>query len=595
MVFGCLLGTRALAADPAPPPQRETAKEFLDSQADSAIAPDPSQIYRRNGNRREVDIARGLVASLDELAPTRLGTGVSIPGVAGAPGRTLALALRRDPWSGDLWYQKRGAGRDAGLSAAYAFSPRWQIRSDGRERRNDDLLAKRRDEFYGLRYMPAPNSAFDLGVHRARHRSDDASLEQRANFARAQARWQPADVENVGLHVAAEHPIGTQEGDPAFTRGRIEVGADYRLGPQSALPGSLLYWREAPRLGLLSEGEALELRAAYKRTIGIEMPDGSPGGTAYTQFQQRSLADDRDALWVVGWRHRFRLDPRWTLDAHAEQATPIAGPSAVRSFIVGGRLYASRFPRDSFAVDFDVVDAQTRDSFYSAAKYTARLSGSVLSDTRISFSRGQAHGDLNRATNEWKAALALGWREPEARRLSVLGRHTWIGRSSDEAGITDRRARIVLGYLGYTFDATDALSARLSRRWDHDELYPPDNRRLTDFALVRIVHDLNRRWSLSAHVARRNDSVFGNENSAGIEIGYKLSSRAVLALGYNPIGFNDNEISVDERPRRGVNLRLRFFVDSALSRWLDAPARSAPEASSIEQLPAARTADAPLR
>ncbi len=276
-------------------------------------------------------------------------------------------------------------------------------------------------------------------------------------------------------------------------------------------------------------------------------------------------------LWVLGARHRFQLTPAWALDAHAEQATPLAGDGAVRSFSTGGKLHTSRFPRDSFAIDYALVNATTRDSYYGKISHTARWSDSVLSAVRINGSRAQSHAQPTSATNEYKAALALGWRMPEERSLSVLGRYTALGRESNEIGVTDRRAHIVLGYLGYSFDDVDSMSLRWSRRWDYDDLYSAQGGRMTNFGLARWVHGLPGRWSLSTHVAQRNDSLFGVENSYGVELGYKLSSKAVLAFGFNPRGFNDNEIAVDERPRKGWTLRLRFSIDSALSRWLDAP------------------------
>ena len=45
----------------------------------------------------------------------------------------------------------------------------------------------------------------------------------------------------------------------------------------------------------------------------------------------------------------------------------------------------------------------------------------------------------------------------------------------------------------------------------------------------------------------------------------------MLAVGYNPRGFRDHEIEVDERLKQGPTLRLRFSIEAALARWLDPP------------------------
>ncbi len=564
-------GAAVLAAEPPPAPPHESAKEFLDSQADSALAADPNQIYRKNGQRREVDLAPGVVASLDEVAPTRLGTGVAAPGTAAAPGKTIGLSLRRDPWSGDLWYQRNGPSRDAGAAAGYAWSPEWQWRIDGGERRNDDELLKRGDQYYGLRYTPAANLAIEVGAHHAKQAVLATADQTSQNFARVQAQWQPADWPGLGLHLTLEEPVGARDADPLMGRGKIEVGAEYVQRRGGLWSNARFYAREAPRLGLLSDGSALEMRAAYRRTYGVEVPGVPPGGALYTQMQHSSLQDDHDMLWVLGARHRFQIGARWALDANIEQATPLRGSGAVRSFTTGGKLHTSRFPRDALSFDYALVNSALRDSYYTKLSHTARWSDSVLSALRMGATRGQSNTAPTTATNEYSAAWALGWRDPVAKRLAVLGRYTFTGRQSNESGVTDRRAHIVLGYVGHVFDDLDSVSLRWSRRWDYDDLYAAEGGRRTDFALARWVHVLHGRWSLSGHVAQRDDTVYGRQRSVGLELGYKLSSKAALALAFNPSGFNDNEIAVDEKPRKGWTLRLRFSIESALSRWLDAP------------------------
>ena len=98
--------------------------------------------------------------------------------------------------------------------------------------------------------------------------------------------------------------------------------------------------------------------------------------------------------------------------------------------------------------------------------------------------------------------------------------------------------------------------------------------RRTDVWISRWTWEQSRtgdaRWSLSGHVAGREDSLEGRALGYGAEIGYRISSKATVTLGYNPRGWSDNEITVEERPRQGVTVRLRFAIEGALSRWLDA-------------------------
>jgi hypothetical protein len=582
-------GSAALAQTPPPsaaasaPTSRETPREFLDSLADGAIAPDPNQIYRKRGARREIDLGRGVVASLDELPPSRVDSAVPLPGTASALSRVFALTLRRPGLFGEAGYTHTASARESFGNARWDFSERFSLLADLRDQRSalDDIDARRRDTGLALRWQALPGWSIDGGLHHASLASasgDPAGTapEGSESFWRLRTQWQPVSVPGLSLGATAERAVSRPASD--LGAGRLEFGADYTLQADNPFgarfAGTRLTWREAPRLGLLSEGHALDARAAYRRTLGAEVPDGSSDGAFYTQWRSRSLASDDDSLLVLGWRHSWPLAPRWLLQGHIEQATPLAGPNAVRSFTVGGRLWRGAFPDNTFVTDLELVNSDREDSLYTAVKYTFRLDDHLLAALRLNATRTQPHGSADVGSTGYKASAALGWREPEGKRLSVLGRWTFAGTETDEAASTDRRAHIALVGANYIVDTRNSASARWSRRWERDELHPDYWPRGTTLVLGRWAHDFaDSRWSLSTHVARRNDAIDGTAGGYGAEIGYQLSRKAVLAIGYNPKGFNDHELEVDERLRKGFTLRLRFSIDAALSRWFDAPAR----------------------
>lgn len=570
----------ATVAGAASAPTRETAREFLDSLADNALTPDPNQIYRQRGARREIGLGRGWTAWLDEMPPSRIDSGVPIPGVASAPSRVLGLAWRRPGWFGDIGYARTSVARDAGGSLRWELLDGWALHADLREQRSSltEIDARRRDSALALRWQALPDAWLEAGVHRASLESvtgDPVSTtpEGAENFWRARAQWRPSALPGLNLGVGAERSIARPAS--ALGAGRLEFGADYTLQPDNAfgpaLAGTRLLWREAPRLGLLSEGQALDARAAFHRTLGIEVPDGSRDGAVYAQWRQRSVASDDDTLAVIGWRHRWDRRGRWDLRSHVEQAFPVAGPNTVRSFTVGGRIARGNFPDNTFVTDFELVNSDRDDSLYTAIKYTFRLDEAWLSAWRASATRTQPHGQSEVGTTAYKLSAALGWREPVDKRLSALGRWTFVGTETNEAGSTDRRAHIALAGTNYVFDDNDDGTLRWTRRWERDELRPEFRPRVSTMAMARWVHQFDERWSLSGHIARRNDAIDGKAKGFGAEAGYKLSRKAVLAIGYNPRGFKDHELEVDERLAKGLTLRLRFSIDAALGRWLDAP------------------------
>jgi hypothetical protein len=122
------------------------------------------------------------------------------------------------------------------------------------------------------------------------------------------------------------------------------------------------------------------------------------------------------------------------------------------------------------------------------------------------------------------------------------------------------------------------LSLRISRRWDYDDGIQGGALRTTDLVVARATHDLRGRWTVSAHAASRRDSFAPRQNGLGAELGFKLSKRVALALGYNLRGIDDSELAIDDRLAKGVTLRLQFSIEAALARWLDPPLAAAQSA-----------------
>ncbi len=612
---------RAQSPADAPPPPREKPREFLDTLADTALVADRDAIYRRNGQRREVDLGPGLSAALDVVPPSFLDNPRGTPGQAGGDGRIIVLTSRQPSYGFDLGYERPATGRTTRAGAQLRLGPGHELYLSQRDRSIEvgDLpdtpltQLRRRDRELGWRWRPvdeAPASAdpvdaatstatapptgwrwtSELGVHDARLAPEpDSRLAPAAQGSMAfwRGRLEPLDDRGLSLVARVGQPIGHQDAVvPEHAARALEVGADWTwTTPDGLLPaGSRASWRLAPRLGLAGDEEAMTLPAAYQQRLGLEVPDGSGRGAVWSQVRRHSLADPDDTLAVLGWRRSWTPAPRWGLDTQLEQAVPLAGTTPVRASQAGFRLSTSRFPMSSFSTAFSVIDASTTDSAFQESRYTHRLADDWLASLRVTTERSQPHGSPGLGTTEYKGAFSLGWREPEVRALHLLTRMTWAGSEVDAAAENagsgrDRRARIWLGHASYVLDAQQSAALRLSRRLERDELRADpvsgaDPLRRTDMWIARWTWEQSRvgdrRWSLSGHVAGRSDSIDGKANGYGAEVGYRLSSRATLALGYNPRGWSDNEITVEERPRQGVSLRLRFAIEGALARWLDA-------------------------
>lgn len=582
----------AASTTPAPPgnPARERPREFLDSLSETALASDPQAIYRNNGKRREVDLGGGLVAAFDERDGSALSSASGAPDTASQPARMIGLALRRPTDSADLWYERGGDYRLWRLEGSVRLGQDWALTAGSRSLTSgiDDwtdlssIALRRRDHTLGLRWQ-APGGVWssEFGLRRSQLAPEPASAlasEGAATLLFWRGRWHDERQPGLSLSAQLTGPVGGRGELADLDRPGLTLGASQRLGPTSWWPGARLSWQEAMPAALLAQDDALTRSAVWRRTLGLELPYGgaageSPPGALYTQWRQHSLLDPADRQWVVGWRQGWPMAPDWTLETRVEQVVPAGGASPKRSLQLGERLAYRKFPFRSYALDATVVNADTSDSAYLSISQTERLADDWLGLVRLNASRKRPHGQSLAGLSDAKLAFAAGWRDPEERNLHILARYIFFWRGTDpnfhDPAATDRAAHVVQGHIGYRAGSwTHVL--RLGRRLDYDELYGAGVPRRTDMVLGRLIVNDAARVSWSAHVARRIDAAEGRAFGYGAEAGLRLSRLVVLALGYNPRGFADDELTVDEKPRQGWTLRLRFSIEAAIGRWLDA-------------------------
>lgn len=578
------------ASEPADGPAPERPGEFLDSLSETALTSDTQAIYRRNGKRREVDLGEGLVAAFDERQGSALSSASGAPDTASQPARMIGLTLQRPAGRADLWHERGSDYRLWRLDGSVRLGQDWAAIAGSRSLTSgiDDwtdlasIALRRHDHMLGLRWQdPDGVWSSEFGLRRSQLAPEPASVlapEGAASLLFWRGRWHDEQQSGLSLSAQLTGPVGHRSEQTDLDRLGLTLGASQRLGPTSWWPGARLSWQEAMPAALLAQDDALTRSAVWRRTLGLELPYGGTAGglspgALYTQWRQHSLIDAADRQWVLGWRQGWPVAPGWTLETRVEQVVPAGGSSPKRSLQLGERLAYRQFPYRATTVDATVVNADTSDSAYLSIRHTERLADDWLGMLRLNASRKQPHGLPQAGLSEAKLSFAAGWRDPEARQLYILARYTFAWREADpnyhDPTTADRAAHVVQGHVGYRAGPLN-YGLRFGRLFDQDERYGAVATRRTDMVLGRLTIDDAERISWSAHVAQRIDPVDGRTVGYGAEAGLRLSRLVVLALGYNPRGFADDELSVDEKPCQGWTLRLRFGIEAAIGRWLDA-------------------------
>jgi hypothetical protein len=78
-------------------------------------------------------------------------------------------------------------------------------------------------------------------------------------------------------------------------------------------------------------------------------------------------------------------------------------------------------------------------------------------------------------------------------------------------------------------------------------------------------HDLGDRWDVGLHTAMLTSwRLHARSYQLGVSVGYRVAENAWVSVGYNQLGFADNDFAGAEYRAQGfyVNLRMKFDQDT---------------------------------
>lgn len=563
---GADVPTTAVSLSPSAAP--ETTRQFADSLADAALTNDPDAIYRKDGQRRVVQLGRGWSAWLDRTQASQLRNLTRKIAVAGEREThagfdfTGATGLKARIGTTDF-----GTARANELKLASAPAPvggfGWVLGYD--QLRSSSIGIERADASALVSYRFSPEWFVEAGAHRAALKNDAIAADEKANFARARLSYTPQELRDLTLSAQAWQAVGSDDD------GRLSLNADYSLDN-----GGRLYAGTSPRISLLSGG-GLERSQTFAHVVGAQTPlsalTGVRGwGEVYGEWRAKSLADADDQVLLTGWRNRFALPARFTGELRLEHTEPLDGRNPQRVNTVGFGVNRRNIPENVIGTWTEYTHSDAAHSAHLQIKYTQRVSENAVIAARFQAEDERPNEGVGGKTDV-KLSSGLGWLEPVNRKFGVIYRYSYIGKAAREPGEFDRTAHVLSAQFQYALREHASVAGRYAWRRAREEDPALAARHTSQLLAGRVIWPLYGRWDMSAHAAVVRDAVLTPKTAVGIELGFRISSKVVLVGGVNLRGFADSELEAEDRFRKGGYLRLRFSVDALVAQWLDPPRR----------------------
>lgn len=342
------------------------------------------------------------------------------------------------------------------------------------------------------------------------------------------------------------------EQDVSDADGRLfALGGDYPLASRGRV------YARHELLSSLSGPYALDPDARRNTTVfGIET-DYLGDDHLFSEYRLGNGLSGREAQAALGLRNGWRVARGLKLDTSFERIEPLAGDGDDESAAVTGALSYTRNPRWKGTTRLELSSSDSSDGLLSTLGVASRINEDWTFLGKNVFAL--THYDSNRANREQhRLQLGVAHRDSDANRTNLLARYEFKTEQGVELGL-DRTVHIVSTHADRQFGADTVLRGQYAVKFAQEAVDDLRMNHTTQLVGARVTRDLDSRWDAGLHV--RTLISEGTQFGAGVELGRVLKDDLWLSLGWNAIGFRDDDLADSEYTRRGVYVRLRFKFD----------------------------------
>lgn len=286
-------------------------------------------------------------------------------------------------------------------------------------------------------------------------------------------------------------------------------------------------------------------------------------GKVYSEYRMRDAISAREAEAAIGLKNKWYIQQGLTLNTLFERVESLEGDTENTATAAGiGVEYLAKEDYKASA-RLEKRWGETSDTLLGSAGIAYRYTDEVTLLAKDIYSQ-IAYDDGDRTINRFQ--LGAAYRDYDSNQLDMLTKLEY--RLDDNSTGTDTYQKdSVIWSLSGNYHPTRPLTlsghyAGKYTQFDADNI-SSDN---TAHALyTRGLYDISERWDVGLQAGTYwNKQADDMAYMLGAEVGYSPMTNLWLSLGYNFMGFEDEDIAYDDTTQQGAYFRLRFKFDEDL-------------------------------
>ncbi|HCN18331.1 MULTISPECIES: DUF11 domain-containing protein [Psychrobacter] len=286
-------------------------------------------------------------------------------------------------------------------------------------------------------------------------------------------------------------------------------------------------------------------------------------GKVYSEYRMRDAISAREAEAAIGLKNKWYIQQGLTINTLFERVESLEGDTENTATAAGiGVEYLAKEDYKASA-RLEKRWGETSDTLLGSAGIAYRYTDDVTLLAKDIYSQ-VAYDDGVRTINRFQ--LGAAYRDYDSNQLDMLAKLEY--RLDDNSTGDDAYQKdAVVWSLSGNYHPTRPLTlsghyAGKYTQFGADNI-SSDN---TAHALyARGLYDISKRWDIGLQAGTYwNKQADDMTYMLGAEVGYSPMTNLWLSLGYNFMGFEDEDIAYDDTTQQGAYFRLRFKFDEDL-------------------------------
>ncbi|WP_201596419.1 DUF11 domain-containing protein [Psychrobacter fulvigenes] len=291
-------------------------------------------------------------------------------------------------------------------------------------------------------------------------------------------------------------------------------------------------------------------------------------GKVYSEYRMRDAISAREAEAAIGLKNKWYVQEGLTLNTLFERVESLEGEKDSTATAAGFGVEYLAQENYKASGRLEKRWGNTSDTLLGSAGIAYRYTDDITLLAKDIYSRVD-YDDGHRTINRFQ--LGAAYRDYDSNQLDMLAKLEY--RLDDNITGADpyQKDTVIWSWSG-NYHPTRPLTisghyAGKYTEYDADGI-ASDN--TAHAAYARGLYDISERWDIGLQAGTYwNDQADDMSYMLGAEVGYSPMTNLWLSLGYNFMGFEDEDIAYEDTTQQGAYFRLRFKFDEDLFKRKD--------------------------